>query len=98
LLGPIRTAEYVIPLSTAAFGAIAGLVLSVMLFALGKAVEQGPPGFTFAILNSATVMPGLIMALVFGAALGFVYNIWHAIGSVIVLGGLFWGAKGLQGV
>jgi hypothetical protein len=68
------------------------------LFALGRAVEKGPPGFTFAVLNSATVMPGLIMALIFGAELGFAYNIWHAMGSAIVLAGLFWGARGMQGI
>lgn len=98
LLGPVRTAELSIPLPTALFGVLTGIILSVMLFALGKAVEQGPPGFTFAILNSATVMPGLLMALVFGAAFGFIYNVWHAAGSILVLGGLFWGAKGLQGM
>lgn len=96
LLGPVRNNDYSIPPSVAILGMIAGLLLSVLLFALGRAVETGPPGFTFAILNSATVMPGLLMALVFGASLGFVYNVWHALGSILVLMGLFWGAKGLQ--
>lgn len=96
LLGPVRAGDYSIPLSTALFGIIAGLVLSVMLFALGKAIEKGPPGFTFAILNSATVMPGLLMAIVFDSAFGFLYNGWHAIGSLLVLSGIFWGVKGLK--
>ena len=98
VMGPLRASSFSIPLSTAIFGTAAGLVLSVMLFSLGRAVEKGPPGFTFAILNSATVMPGLLMALIFGASLGFIYNAWHALGSVLVLIGLFWGAKGLQGM
>lgn len=98
LLGPVRTGEFSIPLPTAFLGMVAGIILSIMLFSLGRAVEKGPPGFTFAILNSATVMPGFLMALFFGAALGFVYNMWHAMGSLLVLGGLFWGAKGLQGM
>lgn len=98
LLGPVRTGDYSIPLSVAVLGTVAGLILSVMLFSLGRAVEKGPPGFTFAMLNSATVMPGILMALVFGASLGFVYNAWHALGSLLVIVGLFWGAKGLQGM
>lgn len=98
LIGPVRAADFSIPLPAAMLGILAGLILSVMLFSLGRAVEKGPPGFTFAILNSATVMPGLLMALIFGAALGFIYNAWHAVGSFLVLFGLFWGAKGLQGM
>ncbi len=38
------------------------------------------------------------MALIFGVAFGFIYNSWHALGSLLVLGGLFWGAKGLEGM
>lgn len=98
LLGPIRNQDFSIPLSVALLGAAAGLILSIMLFSLGRAVEKGPPGLTFAIMNSATVMPGLVMALIFGAALGFVYNMWHALGSILVLMGLFWGARGVQGM
>ncbi len=96
LLGPLRKGEFSIPLSSALLGVVAGLILSVMLFAMGRAVEKGPPGLTFAILNSATVMPGLLMALSFGAALGFIYTGWHAMGSLLVIGGLFWAARGLQ--
>lgn len=98
LLGPLRKGDLSIPLSVALLGVTAGLVLSVMLFSLGRAVEKGPPGFTFAILNSATVMPALLMTLIFGASFGFIYNSWHAIGSLLVLMGLFWGAKGLRGM
>ncbi len=98
LFGPVRNGDFSIPFSSAILGTGAGLILSCMLFSLGKAVEKGPSGITFAILNSATVMPGLLMALIFGASLGFAYNIWHALGSFLVIGGLFWGAKGLQGM
>ena len=98
VLGPVRLADFSIPLPVAVLGTLAGLILSIMLFCLGKAVEKGPPGFTFAILNSATVIPGLVMALIFGAALGFEYNMSHGIGSALVIAGLFWGAKGLQGM
>lgn len=98
LLGPVRHGDFSIPLSVAILGTLAGIVLSIMLYALGRAVEKGPPGLTFAILFSATVMPGLLMALLFGAEKGFEYNAWHGLGSLLVLGGLFWAAKGLQGM
>ena len=98
LLGPVRTGNFSIHLPVVVLGTFAGLILSIMLFSLGRAVEKGPPGLTFAILSSATVMPGLLMALIFGAGLGFMYNIWHGLGSLIVLAGLFWAGKGLQGM
>lgn len=98
LLGPLRQGETSISFSAALIGILAGAILSAMVFCLGKALEKGPPGLTFAILNSATVMPGLLMALLFGVAFGFIYNAWHGLGSLLVLGGLFWGAQGVQGL
>lgn len=98
LIGPVRTGDFSITLPAAILGIATGLVLFLMLFFLGKAVEKGPPGYTFAILNSATVMPGLLMALLFGAALGYEYNLWHALGSCLVLYGLFWAGRGIQGM
>lgn len=96
--GPIRAGDFSIPLQTAGLGSIAGLILAWMLYSLGRSLEKGPPGLSFAVLNSATVMPGLIMALLFGPLYGFEYNFWHAVGSIFVLVGLFWGAQGLQGM
>ncbi len=98
LIGPLRTGNFSLSLPAAILGVGAGLILSLMLFFVGRAVEKGPPGFTFAILNSATVLPGLLMALCFGPALGYAYNIWHAAGSLLVLFGLFWAGKDLRGM
>lgn len=98
VMGPLRKGEWSIPLSSALLGIGAGLILSVMLFSIGRAVEKGPAGLTFAILNSATVMPGLLMALAFGSSFGFLYTGWHAAGSLLVIGGLFWAARDLQGM
>ncbi|MES2273641.1 MAG: hypothetical protein V4487_05580 [Chlamydiota bacterium] len=95
LISPVRTGDYAFNFSIAIFGILAGLALSFMLFCLGRAVEKGPPGITFSILNAAAVMPGLLMALLFGAGFGFLFNAWHAIGSILVLGGLFWAGKGM---
>ncbi len=95
IVGPILKGDFSITLPAAILGSVSGVILSLMLFTLGRAVEKGPPGFTFAILNSATVMPGLLMAIMFGSGLGYAYNFWHAAGSILVLLGLFWGARGI---
>jgi multidrug transporter EmrE-like cation transporter len=96
LMGPIRTGQYAINLPIVLLGMTAGVILALMLYCLGRAIEQGPAGFTFSILNGATVMPGLIMAMVFGVTYGFIYNGWHALGSVLVIGGLYWAGRGAQ--
>ncbi|HSX25513.1 MAG TPA: hypothetical protein VLE89_00725 [Chlamydiales bacterium] len=98
LLNPVRTGNYSINSSIIGLGITAGLVFALMIYSLGRAIEKGPPGITFSILNAATVMPGLVMALLFGAVHGFIYNGWHGFGSMLVLGGLFWAGKGMQGM
>lgn len=98
LFGPVRTGDYSITLPAALIGSLSGVVIFLMLVALGKALEKGPPGLTFAVLNSASVMPGLLMALLFGTALGYDFKLSHAIGCLLVLGGLFWAGRGLQGM
>lgn len=98
LLNPVRTGQYSLNTPILGLGMVAGLILACMLYALGKAVEQGPPGLTFSIINAATVMPGIVMALFFGAAFGYIYTIWHGLGSLLVVLGLFWAGSGLSGV
>ena len=90
-LEPIRTGNFSWNAPVATMGILAGLLLAFMLISLGKALEKGPPGFTFSILCSSTVMPAVVMALLFD----FAYTPWHAAGSLLVLGGLFWAGKGL---
>src|SRR5579872_4685283 len=97
-IDPLPKGEFTANLPIACYGITAGIVLSFMLFTLGKAVEKGPPGLTFSIFFSATVMPGLLMAMIFGAAFGFAYNIWHGLGSVLVITGLLWAGMGLDGM
>ena len=98
LLNPIRTGEYSINGPIVVLGLMAGLILAAMLFSLGRALEKGPPGLTFSILNGSTVMPAIVMALFFGAANGYPYTTWHAIGSLFVLFGFFWASQGIQGL
>lgn len=95
LLNPVRTGVYSTTSPMVFLGIVAGCCLSGLLFFLGKALTKGPPGITFSILNGATVIPAVVMALVFGSIHGFLYTPWHAVGSLLVLGGLFWAGKGL---
>ncbi|EKE08066.1 MAG: hypothetical protein ACD_17C00365G0003, partial [uncultured bacterium] len=55
LIGPVWTGHFTWSFPSLFLGVGAGFILSFMLFAVGRAVEKGPPGFTFAVLNSATV-------------------------------------------
>lgn len=97
-LEPVRSGNFAWNGPIVVLGAIAGFILATMLVFLGKALEKGPPGLTFSILSSSTVAPAILMALLFGADLGFVYAPWHAFGSLLVLCGLFWAGRGLAGM
>ncbi|MDR2540012.1 MAG: hypothetical protein LBC45_05440 [Chlamydiales bacterium] len=90
LLNPIRVADFSWSYSMALFAVIAGMVLSVMLTALGKTLESGPPGLTFAVLNASTVLPIVVMVLLFGSKFGYFYTVWNAFGSILMVIGLFW--------
>jgi cell shape-determining protein MreD len=98
LLGPVKTNSYTWNGPIIGLGLCSGLILAAMLMVLGKALEKGPPGFTFSILSAATVMPAIVMATLFGAAFGFYYTAWHGIGSILVLAGLYWAGKSMEGM
>lgn len=90
LLNPVRTGNYTWSPLAGALGLIGGFFLGTMMWSLGRALERGPPGLSIAALNSASVMPALIMMAIFGSAWGFLYAWWHAAGSALVVIGLFW--------
>ncbi len=92
LLNPVRTGIYGWSHCMAIFGIAAGIILGTMVIFLGKALETGPPGLTFAILNASTVMPMILMVIFFGASFGYVYTLSHAAGSLVVIIGLLWAA------
>lgn len=90
LLNPVRSGDFSWHPSMALFGLAGGVILSFMMYALGKSVESGPASLSFAMLSSATVMPILFMVLLFGASFGFTYNMFNAVGSLLVVAGLLW--------
>lgn len=90
LLNPVRTGNYVWDTTSGGLGLAGGLILGVMMWTLGQALQKGPPGLTFAALNSASVMPAIVMACLFGTAWGHSYTTWNGLGSILVVLGLFW--------
>jgi drug/metabolite transporter (DMT)-like permease len=90
LLNPVRSGDYHWSNCMAIFGIAGGAVLALMMASLGRALETGPPGLTFAALNASTVMPIILMVLFFGASFGYKYTLWNGLGSLLVVGGLFW--------
>jgi drug/metabolite transporter (DMT)-like permease len=90
LLNPVRTGNYQWSSCMGAFGFAGGLILAAMMASLGRALETGPPGLTFAALNTSTVMPMILMVFFFGSPFGYIYTLWNGIGSLLVVLGLFW--------
>ena len=90
LLNPVRTGDYAWSNCMLYFGLAAGIILAIMMICLGKSLESGPPGLTFAALNSSTVMPMILMVFLFGSPFGYVYTLFNGLGSFLVVLGLFW--------
>jgi drug/metabolite transporter (DMT)-like permease len=89
-LGPVRTGFFHWNNTIAIMGLVTGLFLGIMMWALGKALEKGPPGLTIAYLNASNLIPAILMMLVFGVAFGYRYAWGNAVGSLLVAAGLFW--------
>ncbi len=90
LLNPVRTNDYAWGWQAVNLGLIGGLIFGILMWGLGKTLEKGPPGLSFAILNTSSVVPAIALALLFGAGLGHTYSFWNGGGSVLVAFGLFW--------
>lgn len=97
LLNPVRTGNYEWNTFMIQFGIFSGILFGLFMFFLGKALENGPPGLTFAILNASTILPAIFMNLFF-YSFGYTYTYFHAFGSFLVLLGLFWAGWQLTGM
>jgi uncharacterized membrane protein len=95
-IGPVSSGFFAPDRYIVIFSLIAGLSMGGMLYLLGKALETGPPGLTFSILSSSCVVPAVIMSLIFGSQYGCRYTMFHGIGTLLVLVGLFWASQGLS--
>jgi drug/metabolite transporter (DMT)-like permease len=90
LLNPVRTGDYSWSNTALLLGLIGGILLGFLMWGLGKTLEKGPPGLSFAVLNTSSVMPGVLLALLFGTAFNHPYTLSNGLGSILVVIGLFW--------
>lgn len=77
-----------------AIGIVVGLLISALMFAIGKALQRGPSGLTFSFQNSGAILPPLLLSAIFHKPFGFSLSFGNCIGIVLVVLGLFWAAWG----
>lgn len=90
LLNPVRTQDFSWNTPIALFALAGGGLLAAVMGFLGKALENGPPGLSVALLSCSSVMPILMLVMLFGAQFGFVYTLWNGLGSILVITGVCW--------
>jgi hypothetical protein len=78
----------------ALFGSAVGLLVALLMSLMGKALQHGPSGLTFAFQNSGAVFPPLLLAILFSKPFGFTLSAGNLIGMGLVLAGLFYAAFG----
>jgi hypothetical protein len=74
-------------------GICVGLLTSTLMLLTSRALKHGPAGLTFAFQNASAIFPGLILFLVLGIDFGFSCSLIQFSGMLLVLFGLFLGAK-----
>src|SRR5690348_14841228 len=80
-----------------ALGASSGLLNLLLMLLTASALKKGPSGMTFAFHNVSYVFPGILLFSIFGTAFGFNYSLKQVLGILLVLAGLFIGARGISG-
>lgn len=90
LLNPVRSGNYAFDPKVALVGVGLGLLLGLMMWGLGEALKSGSSALSFATLNSSSILPAVLMALLFGASLGHPYRWFNGLGSLLVIAGIFW--------
>ena len=73
----------------ASIGLIAGILLGALMWSTGRAIENGPPALSFAIINAACIAPPLLMSLLFGSTYGYEYSYRKGLGALFVVTGIF---------
>ncbi len=74
-------------------GGCVGFLNVALMIITGRALQKGPAGLTFAFQNASAVFPGLILFSLFDSSFGFSCSNLQLVGMVLVILGLFLGAK-----
>ena len=90
LLGPVKTGNYAFDPTVVFFGLGIGLLFGVMMWGMGQSLKYGSSGLTFAVINSASILPAVLMALIFGNNFGHPYHWYTGVGATVVVAGIFW--------
>lgn len=90
LLNPVRTLDFGINVPSIALGLLGGVLLGGVMWSLGKSLELGPPGLSLAIVNTSSIMPAVVLVLLFGSHYGHGYTLMNGVGSLLVAGGILW--------
>jgi len=91
-LNPVRMNSYFITPSVVVLGLLAGAIMGSMVFFIGKALEKGPAGLTFAAISAATALPSIFLFISVGELFQLEYHFWNGLGSILVIAGLLWAA------
>lgn len=95
--GPLKTGIWHVNIYLFIAAIISGLFLGLIVIFAQKALQIGPSNLIFSIIYSAAIVPGLLLFILFGASLGFEYDIWSVLSILLVLIGLLWaGISGQQ--
>lgn len=87
---PVRTGSYEVNLFTILIGVCCGAALALVKCLIGLAINKGPSSLTFAVVNSASVLPALLLVIFLGNMAGIHYKPLHLMGAFLVIIGLFW--------
>ncbi|MEI6531651.1 MAG: hypothetical protein WCN87_02385 [Chlamydiota bacterium] len=78
-------------------GAVAGLFVILIFYALPKAFAAGSTNLSIGIFQSACILPPLLMSLIFGCDCGFYYTLFHGVGALLVILGFLRSALQAKG-
>lgn len=78
-------------------GCFVGVFNVALMLLTSRALARGPAGLTFAFQNASAVFPGMLLFLIFGSEYNFTYSLAQLTGMVLVILGLFLGAKNNSG-
>lgn len=75
-------------------GVFTGIVLRQLQAALEESLKYGPAAKSFIFAGGSSVVPALVMFLVFGEEFGYGYSIQSGFGMLLVVSGLVWMCQG----
>lgn len=74
-------------------GVVTGVLNVLLMHVTARALLNGPSGLTYAFQNVSAVFPGFILYMIFGTAWGFSFSLPQFFGLLLVVGGIFLGAR-----